>query len=460
MLLVRFAHAYLNHGGVDSIICFLRKEYEIFGLRLMAKAVKKGCVHCQVVDAKACNETVAPLPRLRVSRAPVFSVTGIDFAGPVYCADFPKVKFYICLFVCGVVRAIHLELVGSLTSEDFTLAFRKFCALKRVPSVVYSDNGTNFVGGQKVLDTYLGPAAPQWRFICPRSPWWGGWWERLVRSVKNAIRKTLSRRWLYKAEFEVCLSEVAASINSRPLTFVGTGETKVPLTPNHFLCGQGCQGLEGEVVEDSGQVDASVLSLRHQELVERQEEFWKVWSDEYLRSLPAAYQKFKKSGNLSVGSVVLIKEDNMARMKWLMAVVLSLESGVDGVPRMATLRTSKGKVCSRAIQRLYDLEVSEVEVLDPVSSHFESGDSSVQSVDSPVHLGDSEVSPGCQEVSDPTVSRPACEQREVVGERGEVEKRKDEEVGGFNVTNDNFHSRSRFGRVLRAPTRYGGKVTL
>ena len=45
-------------------------------------------------------------------------------------------------------------------------------------------------------------------------------------------------------------------------------------------------------------------------------------------------------------------------------------------------------------------------------------------------------------------------------ERGEVEKRKDEEVGGFNVTNDNFHSRSRFGRVLRAPTRYGGKVTL
>ena len=308
--------------------------------------------------------------------------------------------------------------------------------------------------------SYLGPAAPQWRFICPRSPWWGGWWERLVRSVKNAIRKTLARRWLYKAEFEVCLSEVAASINSRPLTFVGTGETKVPLTPNHFLCGQGCQGLEGEVVEDSGQVDASVLSLRHQELVERQEEFWKVWSDEYLRSLPAAYQKFKKSGNLSVGSVVLIKEDNMARMKWLMAVVLSLESGVDGVPRMATLRTSKGKVCSRAIQRLYDLEVSEVEVLDPVDSHFESGDSSVQSVDSPVHLGDSEVSPGCQEVSDPTVSRPACEQREVVGERGEVEKRKDEEVGGFNVTNDNFHSRSRFGRVLRAPTRYGGKVTL
>ena len=280
----------------------------------------------------------------------------------------------------------------------------------------------------------------------------------MVRSVGSAVRKTLARGWLCKAEFEVCLSEVAASINSRPLTFVGTGETKVPLTPNHFLCGQGSQGLEGDLVEDSSQVDASVLSLRHQELIERQEEFWKVWSDEYLRSLPAAYQKFKKSGNLSVGSVVLVKEDNMARMKWLMAVVLSLESGVDGVPRMATLRTSKGKVIRRAVQRLYDLEVTESEVLDPVSGHFES-----LSVDSPVHLGDSVVSPGRQEVSDSTVSRPACEQGVVdaVRERGEAEKRKDDEKKDdylFNVTNDDFHSRSRFGRVLRTPRRFDGSL--
>ena len=212
------------------------------------------------------------------------------------------------------------------------------------------------------------------------------------------------------------------------------------------------------MVEDSSQVDASVLSLRHQELIERQEEFWKVWSDEYLRSLPAAYQKFKKSGNLSVGSVVLVKEDNMARMKWSMAVVLSLESGVDGVPRMATLRTSKGKVMRRAVQRLYDLEVTESEVMDPVSSHFES-----LSVDSPVHLGDSVVSPGRQEVSDSTVSRPACEQGVVdaVRERGEAEKRKDDEKEDdylFNVTNDDFHSRSRFGRVLRTPKRFDGSL--
>ena len=97
--------------------------------------------------------------------APVFSVTGIDFAGPVFCSDLPQQKLYICLCVCGVVRAVQLELVDSLSAEDFVLSFRRFSALKRVPSVVYSDNGKNFVGGQKMLSSYLGPLAPSWSLI-------------------------------------------------------------------------------------------------------------------------------------------------------------------------------------------------------------------------------------------------------------------------------------------------------
>ena len=108
----------------------------------MVKRVKKKCVSCQRFDARACNEPAAPLPTVRVTKAPVFSVTGIDFAGPVYCLDAPGKKFYICFFVCGVVRAVHLELVESLKKDDFMLAFRRFAALKRVPSFVYSDNGT------------------------------------------------------------------------------------------------------------------------------------------------------------------------------------------------------------------------------------------------------------------------------------------------------------------------------
>ena len=361
-LLVKFAHNFLNHGGVEAIICYLRRDYEMFGLRQLAKSVKRSCVYCMRIDAKACNEPPAPLPKLRVTKAPVFSVTGMDYAGPVFCDDFPGKKFYICLFVCGVVRAVHLELVDSLNTEDFVMAFRRFAALRRLPDFVYSDNGKNFVSGDKSLRSYLGPLAPKWNFICPRSPWWGGWWERLVRSVKNGVKKTVGRACLSKSELETCLCEVAASINSRPLTFVGTDvENKVPLTPNHFLEGQGHQSLDSKMVEDPENVNVDNLSLRQQEMQQRLDDFWRVWSNEYLRNLPAAFQKFKKEGNLQIGSVVLIREDNVPRMKWSLGVVERMFEGRDGVARAVELRTTSG-LKTRAIQRLHNLEVTEKEL--------------------------------------------------------------------------------------------------
>ena len=109
-----------------------------------------------------------------------------------------------------------------------------------VPSVIYSDHGSNLKSTKKLLDTHLGPLAPEWRFIVPRSPWWGCWWERLVGSMKSCLKKAVGTRCLTKVELETTLSEVEAATNSRPLTFVGSDvETKNPLTPNHFLSGGG-----------------------------------------------------------------------------------------------------------------------------------------------------------------------------------------------------------------------------
>ena len=412
-LLVKFVHLSKNHAGVDTLITVLKGDFEIFGLRQIAKAVKRGCVSCQRFDVKACNEPIAPLPRARVTRAQAFTVTGLDFAGPVFCVDFPDQKFYICLFVCAVVRAIHLELVDSLTSDDFILAFRRFAALKRVPSIVYSDNGKNLVGGQKVLSAYLGPAALQWRFICPRSPWWGGWWERLVRSVKNGIRKTVGKKCLTKVELQTCLCEVAVSVNSRPLTFVGTDvENKPPLTPNHFLVGQGNQGLESTINEDPENVSVESLCTREQEMLQRQEDFWRVWSLEYLRNLPAAYQKFKKSGNLKVGSVVLIKEDNLPRLKWVLGVVQKLHVGRDGISRSADLKTAKG-IRTRSVQRLFNLEICDPESAGvPNLNDIPDASAEIQNVDSSVNVKiktkhESDTEPLIKTRSNRQVKRPA-----------------------------------------------------
>lgn len=160
-----------------------------------------------------------PLPEIRVKASPPFTVTGIDFAGPLFCADFPSREFYVLLFTCAAVRAIHMELTDSMSLFDCICAIRRFIARRGLPSVIYSDNFKTFVStAQKVQQVY-GYLAPQGKFIAPKSPWWGGWWERLVRSMKFAMRKTLASEQLSRCELETCIHEVESCLNSRPLTY-------------------------------------------------------------------------------------------------------------------------------------------------------------------------------------------------------------------------------------------------
>jgi len=251
-----------------------------------------------------------------------------------------------------------LELVDSLALADFLLAFRRFSSRRGTPSTVYSDNAKTFVAASTSLRSELGAASPDWKFIAPRAAWWGGWWERLVRTVKGSLRKTLGKDCLTKIELETCLTEVEACINSRPLTFVSDElESFAPLTPAHFLSGRAA-GTRLDVVDDAQEVTASMLQERDLERQSMLARFWVVWQNDYLRSLPHSVRKFKSRGRLQVGSVVLIQEDGLPRLRWEMGVVCKLHPGSDGLVRAADVRTARG-IRTRAVQRLHDLEMLE-----------------------------------------------------------------------------------------------------
>ena len=79
-------------------------------------------------------------------------------------------------------------------------------------------------------------------------------------------------------------------------------------------------------------------------------------SADYLRQLPVSVRKFRQQGQLKVGSVTLIRDENVPRLMWPLAVVTKLYPGSDGVVRTADLRTARG-MRTRAVQRLHDLEV-------------------------------------------------------------------------------------------------------
>lgn len=357
MLIVRHKHVQLRHAGVDSMLTHLRSEFWIVGARRLCKKVKGQCFACRRLDVPSVAQPVAPLAEHRLVQSPPFSVTGIDHAGPLYCADGEGHKFYVLLLTCAVTRGVHLELTESVSAQDTVRALRRFMARRGKPAVVYSDNARGFVAASKQLADLMQPDPVEWRFIAPRAPWWGGWWERLVRSVKSALKRSVGNRLLCRVELTTALTEIEAILNSRPLTFVGDEpDSSMPLSPANFLMPQQKQSFPWN---DPGPVDAAGLRDRavHQETVLHK--FWQVWTDEYIVNLPQG-EVFKagKPTKLQVGALVLIREDNRSRLSWPLATIVALNPGRDGIVRSVELRTREG-VYARPVQRVHILEMSE-----------------------------------------------------------------------------------------------------
>ena len=70
LLLVRFHHILMKHAGVGSMMASLRNAYWIVGVRCLCKRVRRECFQCKKLDMKPYVRPIAPLPELRVSKAP------------------------------------------------------------------------------------------------------------------------------------------------------------------------------------------------------------------------------------------------------------------------------------------------------------------------------------------------------------------------------------------------------
>ncbi|GFT18860.1 integrase catalytic domain-containing protein [Trichonephila clavipes] len=162
----------------------------------------------------------------RVKDAAVFEVVGVDLAGPLYVKRGDKV--WIVLYTCAIYRALHLELVSSLSTDAFLLSFRRFVTRRGRPRIIYSDNGTNFrVAYNELIDIdwnkvsrYAEIQRITWKFIPPTAAWRGGFWERLVRTAKEFLRRTLGKAIFTYKELLTILCECEKVVNSRPLTYL------------------------------------------------------------------------------------------------------------------------------------------------------------------------------------------------------------------------------------------------
>ncbi|KRX74113.1 hypothetical protein T06_14333 [Trichinella sp. T6] len=124
-------------------------------------------------------------------------------------------KAYVCIFTCMTTRAVHRELLRKQTTHSFLQGLRRFISRRARPRCLFRDSIW------EKLQRKFNEERIRWKFITPRAPWCGGYWERLIRSIKNALRKTIRGVLLKCDELHTFFCEIEARINDRPLVLIG-----------------------------------------------------------------------------------------------------------------------------------------------------------------------------------------------------------------------------------------------
>ena len=195
----------------------------------------------------------------------------------------------------------------------------------------------------------------QWKLIPPYSPHFGGLWESAVKSVKRHLRRVVGDQRLTLEELYTILTQVEACLNSRPLHPLSSDPMDLtPLTPGHFLI-----GAELMVLPQQDLLHLRQHSLNRYQLIQQMiQHFWKRWHQEYLHELQQRHRWQSDSSDiLAIGTLVLIRDDNLPPLRWRLGRVAELHPGADGVTRVASIRVADG-VIKRPVTKLCILSLA------------------------------------------------------------------------------------------------------
>lgn len=374
ILLINYYHDLYLHVGAPMLLSLLRKQFWILSARSVIKQQIRKCYKCFKANPKPADYFMADLPPARVVPCKPFSKTGVDYAGPFLIKTSklkraPIAKAYLCVFVCMVTKACHLDLVSDLSTDCFIACLTRFIGRRGWCSDMYSDCGSNFVGTNNQLNelytflkknstcpdvhNFLLKHCLKWHFNPPSAPSMGGLWESAVKSAKTILKRTIGDTVLTFEELQTVFAKIESILNSRPLCPISDDPDDVDaLTPAHLA-------MVGNDMVSLPEPDWSSEKLnrlsRWQLLQSFTQQFWRRWNLEYLHTLQKRNKWFKTTENLKVNDIVLIVNENTTSYCWKLARVVSLSPGRDGVVRVATLRTGTGNQLVRPVSKLCPL---------------------------------------------------------------------------------------------------------
>lgn len=378
-LLVRHYHEAVAHQGRHLTEGALRSAgLWIIGGRKLVSSVIHECITCRKLRGKTEEQLMADLPADRLTTEPPFTRVGLDVFGPWNITTrrtrggSADSKRWAVLFTCLGTRAVHIEIIESMSTSSFINALRRFFAIRGPSKLLRSDRGTNFVGACKELKiktddseikNYLQDEGCTWTFNAPHSSHMGGCWERLIGVARRILDGMLMQAGPTRLTHEILttlMAEVMAIMNARPLVPLSADpESPTVLTPAMLLTRK-----MDPTSAPHGDFDFSDLYRRQWKHVQcLADTFWKRWRQEYLATLQPRRKWTDERRNIEVGDVVLLKESQSKRNEWPTGLITKTIASRDDKVRKVEV-----KIVKQGTAKIYLRPVSELVLLLPKST--------------------------------------------------------------------------------------------
>ena len=193
------------------------------------------------------------------------------------------------------------------------------------------------------MEIQCGACTLVWRFL-----------GKIGEVSQGATPKSVGRNNIGYDELVTAVTEVEAFVNSRPLSYLYMDHPSecLPLTPSHLLHGKSLLRSAVSCPENSKQS----VQKRQQFLKTLVDQFWGIWSKEYLIELRQYFDTPSNSSKLlpKENDIVLLNEKR-PRHCWRIGRISKLLHGRDGHVRAVEVMSS-GKLFRRPLQLILPLE--------------------------------------------------------------------------------------------------------
>lgn len=312
-LIVLTAHRIGGHKMTKDTIARTRQIAYIHRPGKLVKNILDNCNLCRLKKEQTSQQLMGKLPSYRICPTPPFQKVSVDLVGHIFVkptmTSRTQFKVWILMYLCDVSKALHTEVIDSMSSSSIINAFRSCFALRNTPEQISSDPGKCFVGAKNKLDKELGQVTQElvnywpsinWIIHPTEAPWRLGAVEAIVKQLKSSF-KMLPNFKLTLLEFRTIINEITTSINNRPLRVVKSNVQ--PLTPNQLLLGRNFSPVAPGTNVNA---DTSLIGLKGY-IQDVYKSWWSRWEVEVIPKLFVPGPKWNKAEtNVKVGDIGLL----------------------------------------------------------------------------------------------------------------------------------------------------------